>query len=109
MRHYKTLILILLVGFVSFFSFRIYKLENERRLLKEDLIELSKVKYGLFSVDEWKKILAGIITKKIEEVDFSGANRADMKKKVSAMLYKIIDDFEERFRQKNSGSILGML
>jgi hypothetical protein len=109
MRYYKTIVLVLLVGFISFFSFTIYKLENERRLLKEDLIELSKVKYGLFSVDEWKKILAGIITKKIEEVDFSGANRADMKAKISAMLYKIIDDFEERFRQKNSGSILGML
>jgi hypothetical protein len=109
MRYYKSAVLVLLVGFISFFSFTIYKLENERRLLKEDLIELSKVKYGLFSVDEWKRILAGIITKKIEEIDFSGSNRADMKKKVSSMLYKIIDDFEERFRQKNSGSILGML
>jgi hypothetical protein len=109
MRYYKSIILVLLVGFITFFSFTIYELEKERRELKEDLIELSKVKYGLFSVDEWKKILAGIITKKIEELDFSGSNRAEMKKKISAMLYKIIDDFEERFRQKNAGSILGIL
>jgi hypothetical protein len=53
-------------------SFTLYSIEEERRPLKEDLIELSKVKYGLFNVDEWKAILSGIISKKIEEFDLQG-------------------------------------
>ena len=40
--------------------------------MKEDLIELSKVKYGLFNVDEWKKVLARIITKKLRSLTSRG-------------------------------------
>jgi hypothetical protein len=97
------------MGATAIFSATIYKIEHERRLLKEDLIELSKVKYGIFSVDEWKKILASIISKKVEELNFTGENRAAMRKKISDVLYKIIDDFEKRYYQRNSGSVKGFL
>jgi hypothetical protein len=99
----------MLIGLVSFFSVSIFKIESERRLLKEDLIELSKVKYGLFNVDEWKKILASVITKKIEELNFTGKNRAEMKKKISDFLYKVIDDFEARYYAQKSKSFTGIL
>lgn len=87
----------------------IYDIENRRRQLKEDLIELSLVKYGLFNVDEWKKILATVITKKVDELDFSGENREVMRKKVSDLLYKVINDFESRYYEKNANSFSGML
>jgi hypothetical protein len=106
---YKTILLIILFGVTALFSVAIYKLENQRRAMKEDLIELSKVKYGLFSVDEWKKILASIITKKVEELNLSGANKAEMKKKISAFLYKVIDDFEKRYHKDKSRSFSGMI
>lgn len=76
-------------------------------MMKEDLIELSKIKYGLFSVDEWKQILASIISKKVEEFNFEGSNRDNMRKEISTFLYKQIDQFEQRFREQNSGSIGG--
>jgi hypothetical protein len=102
-KRFKTIFLLALIIIIAFLAAAIYRIENERRLLKEDLIELSKVKYGLFSVDEWKKILAGIITKKVQELDFSGENRAAMRKKISAFLYKLINEFEARFQKKNTG------
>ena len=108
-KHPKTIILIILFCIIAFFSFSIFRLENERRLMKEDLIELSKVKYGLFSVDEWKKILASIITKKVEELNFTKNNRAEMRKKISALLYKVIDDFEARYKEQNSRSLKGLV
>ncbi|HYG01405.1 MAG TPA: paraquat-inducible protein A [Chryseosolibacter sp.] len=108
MRYLKTIILLFLLCVITFFSFSIYTIENERRLLKEDLIELSKVKYGIFSVDEWKKILAGIITKKVNELDFSPSNRGEMRAKISSFLYKVIDDFEARYHKKKSNSLKGM-
>jgi hypothetical protein len=104
----KIFILLFLLTII-FLCFKIYTLENERRLIKEDLIELSKVKYGLFSVDEWRKILAGIITKKIEDFDLTDTNREQMRKKISELLYKVIDDFEVRFQKENSRSIMGIL
>lgn len=92
-----------------FFSVNLFRIENERRILKEDLIELSKVKYGLFNVDEWKKILSVIISKKIEELNLQGSDREEMRRKISALLYKIVGDFEKRYHDENSGTIKGFL
>ncbi len=51
--------------------------------MKEDLIELLKVKYGLFNVDEWKKILSDLIRKKVEEMNVTGGNREEMRAQVT--------------------------
>lgn len=109
MKYFKTILLLSLIGVIAFLSARIYSIENHRRVLKEDVIELSKVKYGIFSVDEWKKILATIISKKVEELNFTGQNRAEMRKKITEFLYKAIDEFERKYYEQNSRSITGIL
>ncbi len=103
----KLPILTMLLIAILFVSFNVYNKEQKKRMMKEDLIELSKIKYGLFSVDEWKQILASIISKKVEEFNFEGSNRDNMRKEISTFLYKQIDQFEQRFREQNSGSISG--
>jgi hypothetical protein len=109
MKHFKTILLLTLIAVIAFLSVQIYAIENQRRLLKEDVIELSKVKYGIFSVDEWKKILANIISKKVEELNFSGENKAAMRQQISAFLYKVIDEYEKRYYEQNSRSFSGIL
>lgn len=103
----KVPILSMLLTAILFVSLNIYNKEQKKRMIKEDLIELSKIKYGLFNVDEWKQILASIISKKVEEFNFEGSNRDHMRKEISNFLYKQIDQFERRFREQNSGSISG--
>jgi hypothetical protein len=107
MKKIKVPILTILLVAILFLSFNIYNREEKKRMMKEDLIELSKIKYGLFSVDEWKQILASIITKKVGEFNFEGANRENMRKEISSFLYKQIDQFEQRFREQNSGTLTG--
>jgi hypothetical protein len=103
----RPLLIVVLLISLSCLSFLIYQTDNQKREVKEDLIELSNIKYGLFNVDEWKKILTNIIAKKIEEFELKGNNRKQMKKKVSDLLYKVIGDMEERTYEQNSGSITG--
>lgn len=98
----------MILGLIALLSLQIFHLETERRVLKEDVIELSMVKYGIFSVDEWKKILASIISKKVEELNFSGENKAAMRQKISGFLYKVIDEYEVRYYEQNSKSIGGL-
>lgn len=69
--------------------------------MKEDLIEISKAKYGMFNVDEWKRILADLITKKVEEFNLNDANKEGMREKVSNFLYQAIDEFEVNFKEDN--------
>jgi hypothetical protein len=107
-KYFKTILLVILIAVITILSVKIYSVETERRVLKEEVIELSKVKYGIFSVDEWKKILANIISKKVEELNFTGENRASMRKKISEFLYKVIDEYEQRYYEQNSRSISGL-
>jgi hypothetical protein len=105
----RNLILFLTLCGILFCGYNIYSLEQDRRFVKEDLVELSKIKYGLFSVDEWKQILSRIISKKIEELNFSPDQRIEIKSKVSAFLTKTIAEMEERFYEEESKSVGGWL
>lgn len=109
MKFIRTFVLIIIFLATCAISVLIYQNEQDRKEVKEDLIELSNIKYGLFNVDEWKAILADILTKKIEEFDFSNQNRNQMKLKVSELLKEIIGGMEDRFYEQNSNSISGFL
>lgn len=86
---------------------RIISLERQKADLKRDRIELHHIKYGMFNVDEWKLILADIISKKINELEITDENRDAMKDKIEELLYEVVDEFEELMRRENSESPLG--
>jgi hypothetical protein len=85
----------------------LFKYESQRREMKEDLIELLKVKYGLFNVDEWKKILSDLIRKKVEELNVTGGNREEMRAQVNAFLDKALTELEAEVL--GSGSMQAMM
>ena len=105
LRHIFLSVMLICIGGLSVI---IYQTDAEKRIYKEDLIEISNIKYGLFNVDEWKKVLATLLAKKIEEFELKGGDRNDMKKKISGFLYKVVGDFEERYYEQNSSSIGGI-
>lgn len=105
----RTILVICMLMVAAFSAYQIYTLEQQRKILKEDLVELSKIKYGLFSVDEWKGILANILSKKIDELDFSSEEKAEVREKVQAFLEKTIGELEERFYEEKSSSFVGFL
>lgn len=82
-------------------SFFLLQKENERKSLKRDYIELSRAKYGLFNVDEWKKYLIVILSRKVDEIEVNESTEQEVKRQVSAFLYKTIDDFERDYRAAN--------
>jgi len=87
----------------------LYGLEAERRALREDVVELSKIKYGIFNVDEWKVIASGIIAKKIDEFDLSVSERKEMRQKISGFLTELIGDLKDRFYDDNKRGVLGFI
>ncbi|MEQ9403519.1 MAG: hypothetical protein RIM99_08040 [Cyclobacteriaceae bacterium] len=101
MHYFRPIGLVLLLLSTIVLSILIWKSEAQKRILKQDIIELSKVKYGLFNVDEWKSILAEIISKKIDQFNFNKENRDEMEVKVSDFLHKAINEFEQNFKQTN--------
>ena len=86
---------------------KIYQGENRLNTFKADAIEVANVKYGLFNVDEWKSILADIITEKINDFEVDADNRQNIESRISMLLTTVIDQFEESYYQKNTSSISG--
>jgi len=102
-------VLILLVIVQIFCAIKVLQLNKERKELSEDLVELSKVKYGIFNVDEWKEKLTEIVAKKIDEFEITADNRAEMRVKIEDFLRKQVDRFESDYYETNSGSLGGFL
>ena len=107
MKHIRISVLVVCTILTAYFSVRVFQIEQQRNALKQDLIELSKIKYGLFNVDEWKIALADIITTKVEELDLDETNKKEMRAKISNFLTVTINDLESRYYAEKSGSLSG--
>lgn len=86
-----------------FVALDVYHKEQEKRHLREDLVELSDIKYGMFNVDEWTAILANVVSKKVQDIDITRTDKDELNRRVSAFLYTTISDFEDRFYEDNRG------
>lgn len=107
MKKYRTISLYILFAFTAFLMVKIYQGENRLNTFKADAIEIANVKYGLFNVDEWKSILADIITEKINDFEIDADNRQNIESRISTLLTTVIDQFEASYYQKNASSISG--
>ena len=102
-------ILAVLLAGVAFSSFFIYRIESDKRVLETELIELSKVKYGLFNVDVWTEELTRIIIVRVNEFQMSEPREAELRIKIEEFLEIAIAELEEGFEEENKGSVGGFL
>ncbi|MFY0696500.1 MAG: paraquat-inducible protein A [Balneola sp.] len=102
-------ILAVLLAGVAFSSFFIYRIESDKRVLETELIELSKVKYGLFNVDVWTEELTRIIIVRVNEFDMSESREDELRIKIEEFLEIAIAELEEGFEEENKGSVGGFL
>ena len=98
MKNLRLIIFLIVLIATLVMSVKLYLVESARRNIQEDIIELSMVKYGLFNIDEWKKVVATVVTAKVEELDLTDANRAVMRKRINGLLTTIITDLEQSFK-----------
>lgn len=74
---------------------------------KIDHAELAHVKYGLFSVDEWKKQIMGILAAEINKLHLSRTTEQELRNRLEALLSTLIDKVYERIKEANTRSAEG--
>lgn len=74
---------------------------------KSDYSELNHVKYGLFSVEEWKRQIFVILTEEINKLYLSKADERELRKHIEVLLNTLIDKLENKIREENKGSTAG--
>ncbi len=68
---------------------------------KNDYAELNNVKYGLFSVDEWKKQITVILDEEISELSLSRTTEREIRKQIEALLNTLVDKIDKKIREGN--------
>lgn len=107
MKYYRSILLAALLIGILVSSISIYNIESKARVLNNEIIELSKIKYGIFNVDEWKAALSSIIIKRINDFELEPTKEEDLREKITVFLGKAIDELEKSFYEYNSGTIKG--
>ncbi len=74
---------------------------------KNDYAELNHVKYGLFSVEEWKRQISVILAEELNKLNLSRADKRELRKHVEALLNRLIDQVDKKIREGNAGSVTG--
>jgi len=74
---------------------------------KNDYTELNHVKYGLFSVEEWKRQINVILTEEINKLNLTGTNERELRKHIEVLLNTLINKVDKRIREGHSGSAEG--
>jgi hypothetical protein len=74
---------------------------------KNDYAELNHVKYGLFSVEEWKRQIDTILTEEINKLTLSRTNERELREHIEVLLNTLIDEVDKNIREANTGSVEG--
>jgi hypothetical protein len=84
-----------------------HSISNQKN--KQDSAEINHIKYGLFSVNEWKKQISVIIGEELNKLNLSSTNAKDLKALVEVQLNGLIDNVDQKIRQTNKGTAKGWM
>jgi len=76
---------------------------------KNDYAELNSVKYGLLSIDEWKRQVTEILAEEINKLYLSKANERVLRKHIEVLLNTLIDDVDKKIRKENADTAGGKI
>jgi hypothetical protein len=74
---------------------------------KNDYAELNSVKYGLLSIDEWKRQVTAMLAEEINKLYLSRANEKVLRKHIEVLLNTLIDDVDKKIREENKATAGG--
>ena len=74
---------------------------------KNDYAELNHVKYGLLSIEEWKRQITAILVEEVDKLYLSKKNERALRKHIEALLNTLIDKVDKKIREENAGSAGG--
>lgn len=106
MKHVKTILYAIVFLVVAFLGQQIIFLSKDIQLKKQDYADINNIKYGLFSINEWKEQLSVIINAEISNLDLKG-NEKQIKPMLEAQLNQLIDGVNQKIKDKNKKTVKG--
>ncbi len=77
----------------AWFSFETVNGLAARRVIRTDLAEISNVRYGILSADQWRDIIGPMLNAQIDKIDLKGQSKS-LRPMVERSLYALLDNIK---------------
>ena len=98
-----------LVLAVLLLSIQTIVISKQNQIHKKYYADVNDIKYGLFSVNEWKVKLSEILTAEINRFRLSSEDEKNLKPVIEQQIYKMIDSVSLTIKQKNKKTLKGRI
>ena len=106
MKNLKTIVYTIIFIIAAVLGQQVISLSKDNQLRKQDYGDLNNIKYGLFSINQWKEQLSDIINAEISDLDLKG-NEKQIKPMLEAQLIQLIDGVNTKMKEKNKTTVKG--
>ena len=86
--------LALLLGVEGYFGLKLHGLSEQQEQIKEDYSNINNITYGLFSVQQWKDNVAGIVHKQVRNLKMTKRQKKVLQGEIEQVLLVLIDKAE---------------
>lgn len=108
MKNLKTIVYAIAFIIVAALGYQIISQSIENQARKQDYSDINNIKYGLFSINQWKEKLSTIINAEVSNFDLT-ENKAEIKPMVETQLNQLIDGVNQKMKDKNKKSVKGKI
>lgn len=96
-----------LLAFLTSITVQIVERSVAQQVRKYDNADINHMKYGLFSVESWKRKIAQIVRQEIETFKIDDSSKEAIKKHIEGQLDILIDKVNEQITESNKESTNG--
>jgi hypothetical protein len=72
-----------------------------RRLIRTDLAEITNVRYGILSADQWRDLIGPILNAQVDKLDLKGQSKS-LRPMVERSLYALLDNIKTQMTSPNA-------
>lgn len=108
MKNLKTICYSVVLIVVLVLGQQIISLSIANQARKQDYADINNIKYGLFSVNQWKEQLSAIINTEVSNLDLS-ENKEQIKPMLETQLNQLIDGVNQKMKDKNKKTVKGKI
>lgn len=107
-RLFLLIFLITLVAITAWAGWRVYDISQRRAEIKKDYAVLNNITYGLLSVNAWRDHLVRVVTRRIDDFEFSKGEEDTLKYEIEQVLHAVVNK-ADNLMEKKQKSVKGKI
>jgi len=83
--------MLVLLACEGYFGYRVHQLSNEREQVKKDYSLANNIRYGLFSVDQWRDKLVAVVSRQVKNFSMNAEQKSALQTQVEEQLHVFLN------------------